>query len=311
MNHSNYLDIKPPFVGPQVTQHGSHMVMTNVVKEKKTKHLALDTKFSQGNQDLSLASYSFSLPERITDIESITVSSVHLPLTFYNISKQMGNNSFQLCFDDVIKTIIIPDGFYTLTDLSNTINGLLSPLSIEFTISSGPQKIGVSSFELAPNATQTSFKIYFNTDGMGNPSKWDLKTRLGWTLGFRLPSYTVNLSSPSIDSEGMLNMYTLKYLFLVLDEFSSSSHSATFHSFLPNSLLNKNILAHISIDSQLSWGSFQNATLQNGLLISDTRHFCGNRVDLQKCQVQLVDEFGRIISLNHNDFSFVLELGTL
>ena len=310
---SHYLDQKHSFTTPQVVQHGSHMIMSNVMKELKTKYLSLDTKFAQGNQDLSLASCTFNLPERITGIESISVSSVHLPLTYYNISTQLENNSFRLYFDTVVTTIIIPDGFYSLANLTSTINKYL-PSSVTFALSSGPERTGACQFTFLANETQKSLTIRFNTDGTGKPNKWDFKSRLGWILGFRLPAYTFassfpsNLVSSSIVTEGMTNLYTLKYIFLVLDEFSSSSHSSSFHSFLPNSLLSKNILAHISLDSKIPWGGFQNATIHNGLLVSDTRKFSGDRVDLQKCQVQLVNEFGRVISLNQNDFSFVLEL---
>ena len=45
---SKYFDQTNMFLEPDVTQHGSHMVMTNVVKPTKTKYLTLDTRFCDG-----------------------------------------------------------------------------------------------------------------------------------------------------------------------------------------------------------------------------------------------------------------------
>ena len=43
---SNYFDNKDNFLEPNVTQYGSHMVMTNVHKSSKTKYINIDTRFS-------------------------------------------------------------------------------------------------------------------------------------------------------------------------------------------------------------------------------------------------------------------------
>jgi len=308
MNSSNYFDHKPSFLDPQVTQHGSHMVMSPVMKELKTKKVALDTKFSEEYHNLNLANCTFALPERITNVHSISVSSVQLPLTFYNISAQMQNNSFVVVYNKTAIDIIIPDGNYTLITLSQVINNALSASAVSGILSFAflPEPmIGFSrfTFTLTNNLPIT---LFFNIDASGNMNRFDFKSRLGWILGFRRHKYELKKSS-ILTSEGMVNLKTTKYVFLVLEEFSTASHSSSFHSMLPHSLMNKNIIAQVAIDSNGVLGGYQNATLYNGLLVSDTRQFYGDCVDLLKCQVQIVNEFGRIISFNANDFSFVLE----
>jgi hypothetical protein len=42
-------------------------------------------------------------------------------------------------------------------------------------------------------------------------------------------------------------------------------------------------------------------------LLSDQRYYSG-KTDIQKLQIQLVDEGGRIVDLNQLDFSFCLEI---
>ena len=49
------------------------------------------------------------------------------------------------------------------------------------------------------------------------------------------------------------------------------------------------------------------ANLSNGLLVTDIRSYTG-KVDIQKLNVQLVNEFGNVIDLNGDDFSFCLKI---
>ena len=45
----------------------------------------------------------------------------------------------------------------------------------------------------------------------------------------------------------------------------------------------------------------------NDNMVSDTRTY-GELVDIQKMNVRIVDQFGRIMNFNGLDFSFLLEL---
>jgi hypothetical protein len=49
------------------------------------------------------------------------------------------------------------------------------------------------------------------------------------------------------------------------------------------------------------------ANLFNGLLITDERTYSG-KIDIQKLNIQLLNEFGKSISLNGIDFSLCLEI---
>ena len=42
---SNYFENRDLFLEPKVNQYGSHMVMTNVHKQNKTKYINIDTTF--------------------------------------------------------------------------------------------------------------------------------------------------------------------------------------------------------------------------------------------------------------------------
>ncbi len=147
---SQYFDKNNLFLEPKVKQYGSHMVMTNVHKPIKTKYINLDTRFSDDYNDSSSTNYNLTLPERINEIKSITVTNIELPMSFYNISSSLGNNSFQIVNhsingsapylnametenrndnNEIVDTIIIPDGNYSISDLKTTINAEMDKLN--------------------------------------------------------------------------------------------------------------------------------------------------------------------------------------
>jgi len=146
---SQYFDKNNLFLEPKVKQYGSHMVMSNVNKPTKTKYVNVDTKFSDEYNNFMVANYNITLPERINDVKSLTVANVELPMSFYNISSALGNNSFQITNLEVVTTapyltqlstgsinsnnqfvdtIVIPDGYYTISELKTTINSQIDKI---------------------------------------------------------------------------------------------------------------------------------------------------------------------------------------
>jgi hypothetical protein len=55
------------------------------------------------------------------------------------------------------------------------------------------------------------------------------------------------------------------------------------------------------------YGTILTANTFNGLLLSDQRLYAG-KTDIQKLNIQLVDEWGNVVDLNGVDFSFCLEI---
>ena len=75
-----------------------------------------------------------------------------------------------------------------------------------------------------------------------------------------------------------------------------------------NILINKNIIARISLDNQhYSFGNYLPANKQNGLLLSDIRGYTG-KIDLHKLNLQIVSDIGIPLPLNGYDFSLCLEV---
>lgn len=240
---SNYLDNKELFMTPNVNQYGSHMVMTNVCKETKTKYLNIDTKFAD---DIILnnvihttttaydqSNYNFTLPEKITDVKSIYVDNVHFPnIQSYNISADLGNNCFSISVEpsklpdsftyllNRVKenySIIIPDGIYTIETLVKKINEVINVNNFNYGPPGGGQYTLFLFCKKIDNDciyfymdTRHYFKVTLNfaVDMSGKFDKYNFKSKLGWLLGFRKPVYEMyNFSNvePNDNNEQLTN----------------------------------------------------------------------------------------------------------
>jgi len=296
---SKYTD-ETDFLSPKVTQHGGHMIMTNVNKPSKIKYFNIDTRFQEEYNLVKKANYQYLLPQRITDVKSIAVRNIEIPLSFYPFSQNRGNTFFQVD----TTSIVIADGNYTASSLVSAVNSLF--VSKYGNVNPFTIVLNANNTVTITNNTGASHDVNFNVDASGNFNRYPLKSSLGWCLGFRLPSYTIPTGS-SITSDGIIDVNNIRYLFLVVDEFRQS-YPNSFVSPLSNSLLSKNVLARISLNpSVFSFGSILSANTFNGLLLSDQRMYSG-KVDIQKLNIQLVDEWGNVVDLNQLDFSFCLEI---
>lgn len=354
---SEYISKNDLFSEPRTTQYGSHMVMSNVYKPSKTKYINIDTKFRDDYKfmDASLntynqTSYNVTLPDRITDVKTLTVESVEVPMSFCNISANLGNNCFRIFnhsfYDDYStfneanagafgaayakkweNVIIVPDGFYTPATLATAINLEIDKLNAtevagDNTAPDGSDlRVYIDGNNRAVFYTNKSrYTISFDVNQFGQPEKYNFKSKLGWLLGFRSLSYYIDYAysaepaagtgpngQPLYISEYIVDLNQTRYLYLAVDEYSKGVQN----SFVPamsGSLVNKNIIGRITLDrARYPDGTVLPANRQNGYLVCDERGYTG-KIDLQKLNVQLLNDVGTPMNLNGQDFSFCVKV---
>ena len=281
----------------------------NPIKKKTTyMNLNVDSKFRDSYYSTSSSNFMVNVPMNISDVLSMKLSAIELPTTFYNISKQFGSNFLSITLTDTgeAQVVTIPDGNYTDVGLINSINNQLVLLGGQFaeivfiininnTNGSGQSMVGCST-----SSVPFMFELNFQTDNYGNEdSNTPLPLKLGWLLGFRNGKY---INNQNYVSESIVNTDVMNYVYLVIDDYNNSV-SNSFYSAFNSSLLNKNILARISLQS----GTF-NILLQNNLNIVTTAREYFGPVNINNFNVQLLDAYGRIVDLNNMDFSFCLTL---
>jgi hypothetical protein len=278
------------------------------------QNINIDTRFRENYYTTQSSNFHLDLPIRLTQVVSLQLSAFELPSTFYAVSKVFGNNFFVISLPNTsIEPLIVtlPDGNYTYLTLQTYINDLLLTApgytNIQFladintpggTGSGGSGKMVVGSIN-----GDINFVLNFQTDRYGNDDKQTpLPLKLGWLMGFREGYYENNLTYVS---EGLIDMLGPRYIYLVVDDFNNNV-SDGFYGAFTSSILNKNILARITLQ-----GSVFNIITQNNLLLVTTARQYFGPVDIQKMQIQILDEYGRILDLNNMDYSFCLTFQTI
>lgn len=278
--------------------------------------LNIDSRFRDNYYANISSNYHYDLPLLIKNVVSLQLASMDFPCTFYNINKAFDNNYFTLIINNTTFVVNIPDGNYSSDDFVNCINNILSTAPgnfkyIYFNIdisngSSGTGKMIVGIRDNNINSTSNTtfnFTLDFIKDPNGLENKSiPLPLKLGWMMGFRNGVYVNN---STYISEGIIDLLSHRYIYLVVNDYNNNVNDGFYASFT-DSILNKNILARISVTG----GGF-NIISQNNLgLITYPRQYFGP-VNIQKLQIQLLDEYGRILDLNNMDYSICLTMETL
>ena len=292
-----------------------------VKKYNRTINLNIDTKFRESYYVTQSSNFHINLPMKIYSVVTMELSAIEFPPTaFYSVSKMLGNNFFWLragseAASDLEETVvIIPDGNFTAPDAVELINTYLKTLStstylqyIYFSVNenangtSGSSQLLVAVNESYPFATPFNFIIDLQADINGVPDySTPLPLKLGWKLGFRNGIY---INNSAYITEGVLNLAGAAYLYLVIDDYNNAAN--TFFIAFNESILNKNILARVAVQSSVSSA----VTFSNIGLVTTPRQYYGP-VNIEKMQIQMLDEYGRIINLNNMDFSFCLTFTT-
>jgi hypothetical protein len=278
------------------------------------KNLNIDSRFRDSYYTSLSTNFNINLPLNMDNVVQMQLSAIEIPTTYFLISKQYGNNFFTVTANNTTTVISIPDGNYTQTTLIDAINNQISlqPLPFPSTlvsfavnlVTSANGSTGSGQTLVGPAAaglTQLELNFQNNENGFEDRST-PLPLKLGWILGFRNGKYEGNLN---YISEGIIDIQAPKYVYLVVDDFNNSVNNNFFSAF-NSSILNKNILARISINQN----NFSVLEQNNLNLVTTPREYFGP-INLYSMNVQLLDEYGRILNLNNMDFSFCLTLTTV
>ena len=319
-DHMVQVEKKSPFLSSFPSEFFPGVI--NPLKRRINRlNLNIDTRFRDNYFSTQSTNFGFDLPLRLKDIVTMQLTSLELPTTFYCISKQLGNNFFTIgisltdssgspvSYQSIVQ---VSDGNYTSETLMNFLNTYMTGLGgyfqyIYFTTNLYENKTGSGQVVVGSNSQFTvdhpgvdlpilTLDFQLGKNGLED-NFTPLPLKFGWILGFRNGLYVNN---HNYVSEGLIDLSGPKYIYLVVDDYNNNVND-NFYSAFNSSILNKNILARISLQSALF-----NVVAQNNLgIITFPRQYFGP-VGIQKITVQLLDEYGRILDLNNMDYSFCL-----
>ena len=318
INNDNNHDVQERKPTPFLNSFPSEFfpgVINPLKKRVSTQNLNIDTRFRDNYYSSPSTNYQLNLPIKMSSVMTMQLSAFEMPTTFYNVSKQYGNNFMSISITDSTNpsmpittsaVLTIQDGNYTYDTITSYLNSILTNLGDPFdnlifvvnlmnTSGSGQMVVG---FKTLPDIANFEFSLNFQADKNGEEDKnTPLPLKLGWTLGFRNGIY---INNSTYVSEGVVDLLGPRYIYLVVDDYNNNVNN-NFYSAFTSSILNNNILARISMNA-----NFFDILGQNNLsLITTPREYYGP-VDIQKMNVQLLDEYGRVLDLNNMDYSFCL-----
>jgi len=297
----------------------------------------IDSRFRQNYYATKSTNYSINLPESINKVVSMRIASIEIPLTYYALSKSLGNTTFVV--EDVSNSIlwkaVVQDGNYELSFskssnaalIENGINEALrgaiaidssgNPISTSLNPPGGStdgtiapylvfrvdRASGKSVFASPAGTLPRDFKIYFdvNTRGVISPDT-PVMFRLGWQLGYRASQYI----GQSVISEGICFISGPRYIFLAIKDYQNSANNY-FSAAFAESSLSPDIIARINLSVLLENNGVYKSGQDDGFStqVNRTREYFGP-VDINKLELVLYDEFGRILDLNNMDWSLAL-----
>jgi hypothetical protein len=295
------------------------------------KCLAIDSKFRINYSDTQASDFMVQLPSKINKVVSMQLSSIEIPMTFYNISENYGNNYINISVDIEVNSVItqyntvliVPTCSYTanhliytlnkcltscylidsLGNLVNDSNNIFQNIVFELDLDSSGNGTGKTIIKLSnENSNIINIGLDFTKNIRGEEDNINIRTKMGWNIGFTYKKYTGDVS---YISNTVIDMKTVKHLYLSIDDYQKSVNNLFLNAF-DNLTVNENTLARISSDKE-DFKIFMDNSL--GLISAPRKYF--GPVDLQRLHIQLFDEHGRILDFNESNFSFVLTLKVL
>jgi hypothetical protein len=323
--------------GLNLDDNGAPAGILNPIKVNTIKRAVnIDTRFRPNYYATKSTDLQINLPTKVERAVSMRLASIEIPMSFYAINSAFGNNVFKVSWDwnsvpDASSVLItIPDGNYDvgLSDkskaarLETEINAQLAAteagvatsgkLNLRYEVSINT---GKSRFYQDASATPRNFKINFMANSAGvvlpageNPQP--LQMTLGWMLGYRASSgeysSTATGAGNKITSESICNVQGTRYIYVSIDDFVNSTNNY-FTAAFANSVMAPNIISRINVADLAQNVNVYHYAQQEGYSteLDRSRNYFGP-VDIQKLRVTLYDEYGRVMNLNHMDWSMEL-----
>ena len=306
-----------------------------------SKGVTIDSRYRDSYFYSKSTDFTISLPYKFEKVTAYRIVSLTMPISFYNISQQYGNNIIQIQWGETdglypnTYNLVLADGIYgnektsgfsIVTAINDRLN--LDPLSpnnasgknFKLTYVIDPVS-GRSIFTQDKTATDALYyKIVFNVDYLpANPTATqgfinfnkNLLLFLGWLLGFRVAEIKSNNVSPSyfgtLSSSGVCIISYPTYGFIAIDDFNNSTLNYYVTAFSA-SIAIPNVISKINLVNLSSSGPFTISQSESSITnLNKGKQFFGP-VTIQKLRFTLYDEYGRILNLNDMDISIELQL---
>ena len=323
-----------------IKKDGSDEYHTNKInplpKNTTSTLLNINTKFRKDFYNTSATDFVLDLPEEFKNVVSITVVSVQVPNSNYTFCSSYGTNEFSVELFDLSKNnplntanlnqekhvIKIKEGIYTgpiLQDYLNTHVFSKDPLrrigckydgiSRKFRFFRDFRTYLEGGIQDPPHS-----KYGFNIDFRLEEDKdRPVQMNMGWILGYRQQYYNwdedytdasgVNFKlDQGYNPEAVYDNLGSRYFILCIDDFNKNYSNTLSSPFTESVFNNETAIAKVPNNP--------NSVNFDDIFYQSRRNYFGP-VNIKKLKIQLLDELGRVVDLNNNDFSFSIQIEQL
>lgn len=318
-NHYSLVPYKQPNAINTTQIHYPKGTVNPIDKKTITKVLNIDTLFRTNYKNTNSSDFVWNLTQPETNVVSIKLSSVDIPISWYNIVDVMERNKFNVIvsnYQDITQesyTVTIPPGNYNNTTFISTINkifdeedNILQNFYAEVNEITKNIVFKLKNYDDLYNENENleiMLDFFINKKNFSiKQMDYEFQKTVGWNIGFRNMDYLMN-SNNSIQGETLFNLKHDDYIFINLDDYNSNCVCQPITSSTWNSYIGNNILGRITIDSSYKNTHYDN----NSDHVFSERVYLGP-VSLEKFKIQILNKFGETIDLNNSNISFTLEL---
>ena len=305
--------------------------------------LNINTKFRNNYENTKSTDFIYNLPfplKNVTSMKYVTADFTNIP---YSINSNYGSNNFKLInnSDASVHNIVVQEGNYLGAELAEEITKKIADLNLPNHVSTGNDTATIdvsfnnykrkfnfiAAVKGAAQIEDISFGLDFTYDKSLLPMEasnysTNYKTineqhlSLGWIMGFRNAHYnfaehykTTHDTSygkyeKGLSSESQFERNGSRYYLLMINDYNNNHKNLLISSYQQDTLVDNNVIAKLKyfIDT----GDY---TIETECCLDVKREYSGN-VNINRLQIKLIDEYGRIVDLNNMDYSFALEIET-
>lgn len=274
---------------------------------------------------------TFTLPMKMKNVISLSLSGLQFPNVMFTFSAAKGTNRIFIRLHEPLPgqetteaVVTIPDGNYDIESfpkvLARELNDAFSDISTDaFTVEIDPDtlylkiQLGIRNFDMYTITDpygnyydcDTNFTTNFKIGDVDPKIKLTPETyafTMGYQMGFRKTKY---VDKDFYITESHFDPTYSDYIYFTLNDYAGSQ-SSNVYGILPNSTLDKNILAVIPITTPQNFNTFDN----NANFIYKTRNYIGP-VDISKITIGLINPTGGQLDLHYTDFAFTLQVQSI
>ena len=313
-----------------------------------SKIITIDSRF-RDNGSTPTSNFGISFKDTFNRVNSIEIQNLFTPDIFMMISSGLGNNFFNLTIGNDTKTIIVPKWkqssfeensytkyIYYLQKIKKEINklgGLFQRVSFipeelvnEEIYDIFNPDISKPIFSSNPDLMVSKLVLVFDANGIPSPGSISLdfgktidnkedsnniKRKIGYIFGYRKETYTSNIIANTyntIISDAPFDLNANRYGYLVLDDFQNNGDSNVYTSDITYEGCKQIAASSGKILSKLDF-SRNSSGAGMDRYTAVPRNYQGP-VNINKFQVSIIDEFGRVMEFANSDWSLTLILNS-